>query len=326
MRVEGAARHSLPHLAFSLFRVFAIASVLVALTHACWATALTAAMKTQYFNVRYDPTDRYLAESTVDTAHEELMRISKDLGYEVEPDRPFPLMVYRTHFSFIKEGGLDDRFTVGTARTGDERISVDASGAFVTMKQVIAHEITHAVIFRILGPNATALPLWVNEGLAKYESETFTGNDNVLVADAASNGTLIALHDLGSAFPKNHTDLAYAESASAMRYLVKRHGKSAPRAMLAELSTTGSFDKAILKATGDTEDAFVSQWTVSLSKRYRLTRIWQIGGAFGGAIMAFLVVWAFVVRRRRMAQAAREWEWEQFEETMERQLREWPHR
>lgn len=304
----------------------AIAFVLLTLAHAAGATVLTATMKTSYFTVRYDPADRFLADSSVDTARDELRRISRNLGYKIEPDRPFPLMIYRTHYSFIKEGGLDDRFTVGTARTGDERISIDASGAFVTMKQVIGHEITHAVIFRILGDKAGALPLWANEGLAEFESEPFSGNDNALVADAAANTNLIPLPDLKTAFRPNRTDLAYAESASAMRYMVKRYGESAPRAMLAELAATGSFDKAILKATGNSQDEFISAWTNSLSKRFWLMRVWQIGGAFGGAIMAGLVVWAFIIRRRKMAQAAREWEWEQFEESMERQLREWPHR
>ncbi len=313
-------------LVVSLFRAFVILSVLLALTSAAGATVLTSTMKTHYFDVRYDPADKYLAESTADTAQDELVRISKLLGYKIEPDRPFPLWIYRTHYSFIKEGGLDDRFTVGTARTGDERISVDASGAFVEMKQVLGHEITHAVIFRILGNRASTLPLWANEGLAKIESEQFSETDNVLVTDAASNLNLITLSDLATKFPSNRADLAYAESASAMRFLVKRYGDSAPKTMLAELAKTGSFDKAMLKATGDSEGAFVSNWTKSLNRRYWVLRVWQIGGAFGGAIMAGLAVWAFIIRRRKMAEAARQWEWEQFEESMERQLREWPHR
>jgi len=291
-----------------------------------FATELTAVMKTPHFTVHYDPADHFLAESTASASQEELTRISKDLGYAIEPNRPIPLMVYRSHYAFIHEGGLADRFTVGTARTGDERISVDASGAFVTMKQVMAHEITHAVIFRILGPQTRALPLWVNEGLAKYESEIYTEVDDTIVADAAAHGTLIGLPDLTTEFPSDRSDLAYAESASAMRYLVKRHGADAPKVMLGELAATGSFDKAIAKATRENERAFVADWTNSLARRFRLLRAWQIAGAFGGAIMAALAVVAFIIRRRRMAQAAREWEWEQFEDSMERQLRDWPHR
>jgi hypothetical protein len=291
-----------------------------------FATELTAVMKTPYFTVHFDPSDHYLAESAASAASDELQRVSKDLGYKIEQGRPIPLMVYRTHLSFTREGGIKDRFTVGTARTGDEQISVDASGAFVTMKTVMSHEITHAVIFRILGDRAGALPLWVNEGLAKYESELYPDADNAAVTDAGANATLIPLSDLAASFPSDRTDLAYAESASAMRYMVKRYGRSAPKTLLAELASTGSFDKAIAKATGKTASAFIAEWANSLSRQFWVLRAWKIVGAFGGAIMAGLAVLAFIIRRRRMAQAAREWEWEQFEDSMERQLREWPHR
>ena len=290
------------------------------------ATVLTATMNTPYFAVRYDPADKILANTTVETAQDELTRISKALGYRVEPDRPIPLRIYRTHYSFIQEGGIDDKFTVGTARSGDERISVDASGAFVTMKQVIAHEITHAVIFRILGDRSRELPLWANEGIAKYESEEYPDADNNLLANAASDGSLIALSDLKKTFPKDKGSLAYAESASAIRYLVKRRGSAAPRALLAELAATGSFDKAFTKAAGQSEYAFVAAWNRNISKQFAVLRAWHIAAAFGGAGMAILVVIAFIIRRRRMAHAAREWDWEEFEDSMERQLRQWPHR
>lgn len=291
-----------------------------------FATVLTAAMKTPHFDVRYDPESPILAQTTVDVAEDELARISKTLGYRIEPNRPIPLWVYRRHQTFIEEVGLRDEFTVGLARSGDERICIDASGALVTMKQVLAHELTHAVIFRILGDHARELPLWVNEGLAKYESETYHGSDDDLLADAAAGGGLMPLTDLRHTFPRDRSSLAYAESASAIRYLVKRRGPDAPRVLLAELAKTGSFDRAFVKAAGQSERAFAAEWHASVSRRFVVLRVWRFAAAFGGAGMAVLAVVAFVIRRRRLARAAREWEWEEFEDSMERQLREWPHR
>ncbi|NLN75694.1 MAG: hypothetical protein GX139_05245 [Armatimonadetes bacterium] len=290
------------------------------------ATVLTATMTTTYFTVHYDPKDPYLAESAAQVASDELLRLAKDLGYEPEPQRRIPLMVYRTHHSFIKEGGHKDRYVVGTAHTGDERISVDASGAFVTMKTVISHELTHAVVFRILGRHVDALPLWMHEGLAKYQSEPYPDADDALVAQAAADGTLIALADLKKRFPGKRSDLAYAESSSAVRYMVHKYGSSAPKRLLAEIAKSGSFDKALFEATGVVEKEFVSQWAGSISKRYRLLRTWRILSALGGSTMAILAIIAFIIRRKRMARAAREWEWEEFEDSMSRQLRDWPHR
>jgi hypothetical protein len=166
----------------------------------------------------------------------------------------------------------------------------------------------------------------MHEGLAKYQSEPYPDADDALVAQAAADGTLIALADLKKRFPGKRSDLAYAESSSAVRYMVHKYGSSAPKRLLAEVAKSGSFDKALFEATGVVEKEFVSQWAGSISKRYRLLRTWRILSALGGSTMAILAIIAFIIRRKRMARAAREWEWEEFEDSMSRQLRDWPHR
>lgn len=300
--------------------------LIVLLVAAAPAASLTEVMKTPYFTVHFAPADRQLAESTADTARVELIRIANDLGYTIEPNQQIPLLVYGSHMAFIKAGNIQDRMTVGTAQSGDETISIDASGTLVATRPVVAHEISHAITFRILGMKSYALPLWANEGIAKQESETYTGNDDSLLAESATNGQLIPLGDLSKTFPSDRRSLAYAESWSAVRYIVKQHGPSSLKIMLAELAQSGSFDMAMARATGKGSNQLVKSWNASLARRFEWARALQIGGAFLWPIMAVLAVAAFLVRRKRMRDAARQWDWEEFEESMERQLREWPHR
>lgn len=290
------------------------------------AETLTASIGTDHFVVRFAPSDRQTARATAETAETELARIADSLGYSLEPHKPIPLLVYGSHVAFIKAGNIEDRMTVGTARTGDEAISIDASESLISTKQVIAHEVTHAVVFRILGSNSYKLPLWAHEGIAKYHSEGFAGNDEGIIAESASNGTIIPLSSLKVAFPSDRTALAYAESWSAIRYLVKKHGESAPRELLAELALTGSFESAINKVTGGTEEQFVKDWGNSLKERFGMARVLQIAGSFLWPVMAILAIIAFLIRRKRMRDAAIQWDWEDFEESMERQLRDHPHR
>ena len=278
---------------------------------------LSGVMRTDYFVVHYDPSDRYLAQITANIAARELQRVSRDLGYEVERDRPFPLYAYPTHYAFIESGGLKHRkFTVGTARPGDQRISVDASGSFVTTQEVLAHEITHVVAFRLLGRHAGAVPLWVHEGLAKYESQEITGPDDVLIANAARNGTLVRLPNLATDFPEDRVALSYAESASAIRYMVRQHGKSAPRKLIREVAETGSFEKAMLSVTGSTPDEFGDAWFAKMTKKHRGVRISGVIAGSVSALMAVLVVAAYLARRRQKMRAAREWDQEEFEEAL----------
>ncbi|MCE5199453.1 MAG: peptidase MA family metallohydrolase [Armatimonadota bacterium] len=282
---------------------------------------LTGVLKTDYFTIRYDPSDPYLAKVMADSAQEALQRVSKDLGYKPKMQRPFFLNIYPTHYEFIHAGGLKARkFTVGTTSSWDETISVDASGVLSDPAITIAHEVTHAIIFRHLGPTSPALPLWVNEGLAKYESGGLSGDDKQLIVDAAANGSLLPLSYLNSTFPNDRTDLAYAESCSAVTLMIKQYGKSSPRILLRELENTGSLNRAMHKATGKTAAQFESDWYNYTTKRYWLVKLTRIVTAVTSAIMAVLVVIAFIVRRKQKLEQARRWEQEEFEEAIRRQL------
>jgi hypothetical protein len=285
------------------------------------ATRLASTMRADYFMVHYDPSDPELARIMAAGARRHLLEISKRLGYHPDAERPFPLYVYPSHLGFIEAGGLRARkFTVGTTAAVNETISVDASGVFAPSDEVLAHEITHAIVFRLLGSRVVGLPLWFNEGLAKYESEEPSEEDDQLLADAAAAGTLIPLASLRSDFPSESTALAYAESASAVRFLLKRHGRSAARTVLQAMAKGKSFDRAMAAAAGVTEERFVSAWHADVSRQFWALKWTRIATGSVWTIMAVLVVIAFLRRRRQKIEAAKRWEQEEFDEAMRRQL------
>lgn len=282
---------------------------------------LSSVMRQSTFVVHYDPADPFLARLAAETAADELASIAGELGYIVEPDRPFDLYVYRSHRDFIEAGGLAKRkYTVGTARASDQSIAVDASGAFVVLREVLAHEITHVVAFRILGRHAARLPLWFNEGMAKHYSGASVASDDALVAQAAAAGTLIPLWVLEDDFPEKRESLSYAQSASAVRYMIRTSGASSPRIVLGALARGRSFDQAMVEATGLTSRRFADEWYAYVSERYRMLRFVRIGGAVVGVVMAVLAVAAFAARRRRMREAARRWEEEELDQAIRRQI------
>ena len=284
-------------------------------------SGLVGLIQTTYFDVHYDPSEKRIARLMADVARDELLRISKDLGYTPVKSRPFPLYVYPSHYGFIKAGGLEtSKFTVGTASSRDESISVDTSGAFAKPEKILAHEITHAVIFRILQSKVVLLPLWMNEGLAKYESDDYTSEDDQSIIDAATDGTLMPLSDLASIFPENRISLAYTESASAIRYMVSKYGKSSPKVLLEKLARTGSLDNATRAATGLTSEQLADEWYTQITKKYWPVKISRTAMTMISVLMALLVIAAFIVRRKQKIEAARRWEQEEFDEAMRRQL------
>lgn len=284
------------------------------------APELSSVKQTRYFTVHYSPQFRLQAELLSDLAQDELLRVGKELGYTPDPTRPFPLYIFQSHKSFMNSEGSDlGKFTVGTTRSGDETIAIDASGVMVLPREVLSHEITHAVIFRLLGSRISALPLWFNEGLAKYESGAYPGNDDALVAEAAANEMLIPLINLSDSFPEDKTGTAYAISSSAIRYMINKYGPSTPRKVLRGILQTGSFSTAMRKATGLSSFEFGDQWYDHEMERYKMAVYSRVGMAVLSAIMAILTIVAFLRRRRKMAQAAKEWDMEEFEEALRRQ-------
>ena len=299
------------HRLHSIAAVAAVIWLLCAIAPVCGQSGV---IRTRFFTVRYHSSDPFLAEIVADTAEEQLRRVAHDLDYPLKGIRRFPLNAYPNHYEFVKASGLERRSSVvGTTRWGDEAISVDAGAVLVSTQEVLAHEITHAVVFRMLGSTASQLPMWFSEGLAKYESRESDSLDNDIMAKSAAENTLIPLPRLVSGFPEDSDALAYAESAAAVRYLVRRFGKSAPRRILRELKETGSFERAMVSVTGLSPSQFTGKWYDWTTRRYAGFRLASILTALISAFMAVLVVAAFLVRRKQKIEAARRWELEEAE-------------
>ncbi len=78
-----------------------------------------------------------------------------------------------------------------------------------------------------------------------------------------SSDHLIPIRELHGSFltlPRTEVPLAYAESAAAVEYLLRRHGAPAMRALLARLGEAGDFAAAFHDATGTTYTKFQADW------------------------------------------------------------------
>ncbi len=157
------------------------------------------------------------------------------------------------------------------------------------------------------------------KGWQSDESQEPTGDDDALVLDAASSGTLIPLTNLNSTFPDDKISLSYAESSAAIRYMIKKRGTDAPRLLLSAIARTGSLDRSMLATMHRSEEQFTNDWFDQTTKRYWTLRLFRISTGILSAAMALLAVLAFFARRKQKLEAARQWEQEEFEEALRRQ-------
>jgi hypothetical protein len=92
------------------------------------------------------------------------------------------------------------------------------------ISRIITHEYTHAVIHDIALGNC---PIWLNEGLAKYEEFKHTDKKLSALRNAVDKNKIIPLKELESAFknPKGaaHLQIAYEESYTMVKFLIDRY-------------------------------------------------------------------------------------------------------
>lgn len=146
----------------------------------------------------------------------------------------------RTMFALIEPSELNDRW-VGI---------------------VIPHELTHLVFDTAVRNPYHFPPRWLNEGVATYLSEGYTASDRATVEAAASAGRLMPLRALGGQFPTSAERfyLAYAESVSAVAFLVREQGEEALVRLIQTYADGVSNDEAFQAAVGTDLAGFEQAW------------------------------------------------------------------
>ncbi len=131
---------------------------------------------------------------------------------------------------------------------------------------VVPHELTHLVFETAAGNPYHFPPRWLNEGLAVYLSEGYGSSDRALVESAAASGELIPVDGLIGQFPTSVDGffLAYAESVSAVEYLVRTHGNDPMVSLIRSYAEGRTDDEAFTDALGVDMAAFGDAWLADL--------------------------------------------------------------
>ncbi|HEX7612330.1 MAG TPA: peptidase MA family metallohydrolase, partial [Candidatus Limnocylindrales bacterium] len=129
-------------------------------------------------------------------------------------------------------------------------------------RTVVPHELTHVVFDDGTTNPYHSPPRWLNEGLAVYLSEGFGSSDKSLVSQAAKSKTLMPLQALTGQFPTtaDRFYLAYAESVSAVDYLIRKYGQAPFQKLVKSYSTGTSDDEAFTTAFGVDTAAVNDGW------------------------------------------------------------------
>lgn len=200
---------------------------------------------------------------------EDAVREASELLQVTETD-PVDFYIYANQEPFRDALGPGTRENVGGAQIPGLRTMFalippdEIDDAWVGT--VVPHELTH-LVFETAADNPYHFPpRWLNEGLAVYQTEGYGSSDRSRVEDGTRAGTLIPLDGLVGQFPTN-TDgfyLAYAESVSAVEYLVRTHGQDPLVSLIRSYANGRTDDEAFSAALGVDMSAFGAAWLEDL--------------------------------------------------------------
>ena len=141
------------------------------------------------------------------------------------------------------------------------------------MVQLLAHEITHCVMFQAVGSEATwrnlGVPLWFQEGMASVAAGQDHGSAVLQTIWSMYGGSAVAtssraaamdpLVETGSVY-QTDSDLAYATAHMAFRFLLEREGAERIHHIVSAMRKGTRFREAFERSTGiavqDFEDEF----------------------------------------------------------------------
>jgi hypothetical protein len=188
----------------------------------------------------------------------------------VTESQPIDFFVYADQDAFYDALGPATRENVGGQAHSDIRTMFaligpgDVTDPWVSV--VIPHELTHLVFDTAVRNPYHFPPRWLNEGVAMYLSEGYTVSDRAAVENATRGDRLMPLRALGGQFPTaaERFYLAYAESVSAVAFLVREEGEDALVRLVRGYADGVTDDEAFEAAIGVDLAGFEEAWLADL--------------------------------------------------------------
>jgi hypothetical protein len=185
---------------------------------------------------------------------------------QVDETDPVDFYVYADQDAFYDALGPGTRENVGGQANSEIRTMFalipadEIDDAWVG--QVIPHELAHLVFDTAASNPYHFPPRWLNEGLAVYLSQGYDASDRGAVEGAAGAGTLIPLDGITGQFPTSFERfaLAYAESVSAVDYLIRTHGQDPLVTLIRSYAEGRTDDQAFEAALGQDVATFGAGW------------------------------------------------------------------
>lgn len=192
----------------------------------------------------------------------------RDIGQKLEcwPKSPMTVIIYSKE-QFTAVTSAPD-WTIGRF---DGKLRICASDLIFekeTLKSVVRHEYTHALVFDLYG---VKIPLWINEGLAQYAAtdSALTANDRGLLQSIGEHNLVPPWNLNGNFNSTNQMDVAqaYLESQIFVKYLFDRYGNAVSRQFIAESAKGTALGDITGSMFNRTPEQLYNEWMIEFKKQ-----------------------------------------------------------
>ena len=228
-----------------------------------WQTATSSLVRVHWYSGSEAFGQRALAIGEAGVAKAEQL-------FGVTETEPVDFFVYADQQAFYDALGPGTRENVG----GEALPEIRTLFGLITPDQiaeswvgiVIPHELTHLVFDTAVRNPYHFPPHWLNEGLAVYLTQGYDASDRKLVSDAVRAAEVIPLPGLDGQFPTRGDKfaLAYAESVSAIDFMVRTYGRAGLVKLIGSYATGVTDDDAFSGALGVNATAFNDAWLADI--------------------------------------------------------------
>ena len=198
-----------------------------------------------HFTVSYDEAkDEQIGNAVVGYLEEAWQKVGGDFNFY--PGEKIAVVIYSNR-DF--KGISDKAKNAGGLYDGKIRVPVrglDTERDRRKLREALLHEYTHVVVHFL---SHGRCPLWLNEGIAEYESTEFDARNRRRIERALEWGTFIPLAKLSAALREydspRKVELAYCEALSLVTFMAERYGDYNLRRLLDRLDGGADINSAL---------------------------------------------------------------------------------
>jgi hypothetical protein len=209
--------------------------------------------------------DSGFAGEIMEAVQDSLVALEEDTGAHLM--EPIDIYVYGSSGDLRGSMVFPQEWTGGVAFTRYGSVAIGISPNNLQWgRRAITHELTHLVVHQMTLNPYGGLPTWLEEGLAMRAEGPLGPEFELYLERAIDDGTLISLRSLSSPFSAkaNESILSYAESFSAVDFLVETYGGESMLELLDAFREGNSYDGALRKVYGFNTEGLDSLWRRSL--------------------------------------------------------------